>query len=140
MIYIDKNTFPYCYVEEKKLDWGEPYTHITPIFNVSIDPALSPIAFTIEVLGKNNFKLNLEKLYNILLNEEEQERIENCNTPVLDRELLLHTITTYLYTTINNSAPWLHYYEEHLAAVYESLYLQSIEEALGRKLWQDRKL
>lgn len=95
MIYIDKSTIPHFYIEEKKFDWGEPYDDIIPIFNLSIDPDLSDIEFTIEVLGKNNFKINLEKLYNILVNREEYERIENCNSPILNREFLLNNINTY---------------------------------------------
>ena len=57
MIYIEKSTFPHCYIEEKKFDWGEPYDDITPIFNLSIDPDLSDIEYTIEVLGKIISKL-----------------------------------------------------------------------------------
>ena len=106
MIYIEKSTFPHCYIEEKKFDWGEPYDDITPIFNLSIDPDLSDIEYTIEVLGKNNFKINLEKLYNILLNHEENDRIENFNTPIFNRELLLRNIQKYLNSNENQISPW----------------------------------
>ncbi|WP_316633762.1 hypothetical protein [uncultured Flavobacterium sp.] len=139
MIYIDKKTYPYCYIEEKKFDWGEPYDDITPIFNLSIDPDLSDIEFTIEVLGKNNFKINLEKLYNILVNREENDRIENCNTPILNRDFLLNNIHTYLSVNLNSTSPWKKHYGEHMENVYESLHLESIEESINRKLLLDRK-
>lgn len=136
MIYIDKNTYPHSYIEEKKFDWGEPYDDITPIFNLSIDPELSDIEFTIEVLGKNNFKINLEKLYNILLNNEESDRIENCNTPILNREFLLHNIHTYLSANVDKTSPWKQYYDRYFT---ENDYLESIEKDLNRTLLFERK-
>lgn len=139
MIYIDKSTFPYCYIEEKKFDWGEPYDDITPIFNLSINPDLSDIEFTIEVLGKNNFKINLGKLYNILVNREENERIENCNISISNREFLLNNINTYLSANLNNTPPWNKHYGEDFENTYESLHLESIEESINRKLLLDRR-
>ncbi|MCD0468607.1 hypothetical protein [Flavobacterium sp. JAS] len=139
MIYIDKSTFPHCYIEEKKFDWGEPYDDITPIFNLSIDPDLSDIEFTIEVLGKNNFKINLGKLYNILVNREENERIENCNISISNREFLLNNINTYLSANLNSTPPWNKHYGEDLENTYESLHLESIEESINRKLLLDRR-
>jgi len=139
MIYIDKSTSPYCYIEEKKFDWGEPYDDITPIFNLSIDPALSDIEFTIEVLGKNNFKINLEKLYNILINREENDRIENFNTPISNREFLLNNINIYLRENLNSTSPWKLHYGEHMENAYEDLHLESIEKSINRKLLLDRK-
>lgn len=138
MIYIDKNTFPHCYVEEKKFEWGEPYDDITPIFNLSIDPDLSDIEYTIELLGKNNFKINLEKLYNIILNKEENTRIGNCPEPVLNREFLLNNINIYLSLNFDNTPPWRHY--ENSEPLYEIIHLESIEEAINRKLILDRKI
>jgi hypothetical protein len=136
MIYIDKSTFPHCYIEEKKFDWGEPYDDITPIFNLSIDPELSDIEFTIEVLGKNNFKINLEKLYNILVNREENDRIENFNNVITNRELLLNNINTYLNYNIDKTSPWEQSFDRYPT---ENDYLQSIEEDLNRTLLFDRK-
>ncbi|CAA9202289.1 hypothetical protein [Flavobacterium collinsii] len=136
MIYIDKSTFPHCYIEEKKFDWGEPYDDITPIFNLSIDPELSDIEFTIEVLGKNNFKINLEKLYNILVNREENDRIENFNNVITNRELLLNNINTYLNYNIDKTSPWEQSFDRYPT---ENDYLQSIEEDINRTLLFDRK-
>ncbi|MEN2402182.1 hypothetical protein GKZ90_0020500 [Flavobacterium sp. MC2016-06] len=136
MIYLDKNTFPYCFIEEKKFEWGEPYLIITPIFNLSINPELSDIEYTIEVLGKNNFKDNLEKLYNILLNQEESSRIENLNISITNRELLLNKINSYLDSNLDTISPWKSYYD---GAFTESDYLQSIEEDINRILLFDRK-
>jgi hypothetical protein len=136
MIYIEKSTFPHCYIEEKKFDWGEPYDDITPIFNLSIDPDLSDIEYTIEVLGKNNFKINLEKLYNILLNYEENDRIENFNTPIFNRELLLRNIQKYLNSNENQISPWEQSYDRYPT---ENDYLESIEKDLNRILLFERK-
>lgn len=136
MIYIDKSTFPHSYIEEKKFDWGEPYDDITPIFNLSIDPDLSDIEYTIEVLGKNNFKINLEKLYNILLNNEENYRIENFNTVITNRELLLNNINTYLNYNINKTSPWEQSFDKY---PNENDYLESIEKDLNRILLFERK-
>lgn len=136
MIYIDKSTFPHCYIEEKKFDWGEPYDDITPIFNLSIDPDLSDIEFTIEVLGKNNFKVNLEKLYNILLNYEENERIENFNTLIFNRDLLLSNIQKYLNSNEDQISPWEQSYDRYPT---ENDYLESIEKDLNRILLFERK-
>lgn len=136
MIYIDKNTFPHCYIEEKKFDWGEPYNDITPIFNLSINPELSDIEYTIEVLGKNNFKINLEKLYNILLNNEENDRIENFNTIIFNRNLLLNTISTYINYNTDKTSPWKQYYDRYFT---ENDYLESIEKDLNRRLLFERK-
>jgi len=136
MFYIDKNTFPHCYIDEKKFDWGEPYDDITPIFNLSIDPHLSDIEFTIEVLGKNNFKINLEKLYNILLNHEENGRIENFNTPIFNRELLLGNIQKYLNSNEDQISPWEQSYDRYPT---ENDYLESIEKDLNRILLFERK-
>lgn len=136
MIYIDKNTFPHCYIEEKKFDWGEPYDDITPIFNLSIDPELSDIEFTIEVLGKNNFRINLEKLYNILVNREENDRLENFNNIITNRELLLNNINTYINYNIDKTSPWEQSFDRYPT---ENDYLESIEEDLNRTLLFDRK-
>lgn len=62
---------------------------------MSINPELSDIEFTIEILGKNNFKKNLDKLYNILINKE-SFRLIDFNEPILDRESLIRKILTFI--------------------------------------------
>lgn len=136
MIYIDKNTIPYCYVVEKKFEWGEPYTVITPIFNLSIDPNLSNIEFTIEILGKNNFKTNLEKLHNILLNKEENYRIDNFNEIILNREFLIRKIINFMDENVNNIAPW----ENEYNVCDEVHYLGIIEDDLQKNILFERKI
>lgn len=136
MIYIDKNTIPHCYVEEKKFEWGEPYTDITPIFNLSIDPDLSDIEFTIEILGKNNFKTNLEKLHNILLNKEENYRINNFKGTILNREFLIQKIINFIDENSNNIAPW----ENEHNIIDEAYHLELIEYDLQKKLLFERKI
>ncbi|WP_289661473.1 hypothetical protein [Flavobacterium panacagri] len=136
MIYINKSTFPFCYVEEKKFEWGEPYEDVTPIFNLSIDPKLSDLEYTIEVLGKNNFKNNLLKLQNILVNREENIRIEHFNDLITDREVLLNRIKIYLESNSDKISPWdLHYY----VCFNENDYLESIENETNRILLFERK-
>ncbi|MBS7231249.1 hypothetical protein KHA90_09445 [Flavobacterium psychroterrae] len=136
MIYIDKSTFPHSYIEEKKFDWGEPYENIIPIFNLSINPELSDIEYTIEVLGKNNFKINLQKLYNILLNKEENDRIENFNTPIFNREILLNNIQKYLNSNEDPNSPWEQSYDRYPS---ENDYLEAIEKDLNRIILFERK-
>ncbi|KAF2515754.1 hypothetical protein [Flavobacterium foetidum] len=136
MIYINKNTFPFCYIEEKKFEWGEPYEVATPIFDLSIDTKLSDLEYTIEVLGKNNFKNNLLKLHNILVNREENVRIENFNDLITNREILLNRIKCYLDSNANKISPWdLHYY----VSFNENDYLESIEDETNRILLLERK-
>lgn len=137
MIYIDKTCKPYCYVEEKKFDWGEPYTCITPIFNVDINPELTDMEYTIEILGKNNFKDNLMNLYNILLNREETQRLHPFNDTITDRETLLQKISGYLAINTPYTAPWKKDDDYELAD--ETTYLQTIEHDLQRKLYYERK-
>lgn len=136
MVSIDKTFIPHCYVEEKKFDWGEPYTCITPIFNVGADPELSDIAFTIEILGKNNFKDNLMKLYNILLNQEEKQRLHPFSDTISDRESLLQKISGYLAENAVYTAPWKAEDEYELAD--ETIYLEYIEHDLDRNLCYER--
>ncbi|MBW1655093.1 hypothetical protein [Flavobacterium quisquiliarum] len=136
MIYINKSTFPFCYVEEKKFEWGEPYEDVTPIFNLSIDPKLSDLEYTIEVLGKNNFKNNLLKLHNILVNREENIRIEHFNDLITDREVLLNRIKIYLDSNTDKISPWdLPYH----VCFNENDYLESIENETNRILLFERK-
>lgn len=135
MIYIDRDTVPYCYIEERKFEWGEPYEVVTPIFNLCINPDLSDMEFTIEVLGQNNFRDNLEKLFNILVNKEENYRIESFTALIEKREYLLNLIEGFLNSNTSNIAPWIFYRE----LFTEKDYLESIEEDLNRKLLFDRK-
>ncbi|MBL7706573.1 MAG: hypothetical protein JNM21_13595 [Taibaiella sp.] len=134
MTYIDKSIVPHCFVTEKKFEWGEPYDDIRPIFNLYTDPELSDIAFTIEILGQNNFKEHLAKLYNILLNREEHERISATMEPVSNRQQLLERINHFLEEQAQNSAPW----EDAFSALDEAFYLRAIEGELGRRLVYER--
>ncbi|AWH85052.1 hypothetical protein HYN59_07890 [Flavobacterium album] len=137
MIYIDKKTVPHCYVEEKKFEWGEPYTVDTPIFNVCIDPQLSDIEFTIEILGRNNFRQNLEKLYNILINRDENYRLNNLTEPVLNREFLIEKIAGFIADNKNNIAPWDNEYD---VGSDEEFYLEWISKDLNRILLFEKKV
>ena len=117
------------------MELGEPYEIITPIFNLCINPDLSDIEFTIEVLGLNNFKDNLVKLFNILVNREELYRIESFTVSIEKREYLLNLIAEFLNSNTSNTSPWVFYKEPFT----EKDYLESIERDLNRKLLFDRK-
>lgn len=134
MTYIDKSLVPYCFVTEKKFEWGEPYDDIRPIFNLCADPALSDMAFTIEILGRNNFKKHLASLYNILLNREEYERISVPMEPVSNREQLLENINRFQEEHARDIAPW----EDEFNAFDEAFYLKKIEAELERVLLYER--
>lgn len=134
MTYIDKSVVPYCFVTEKKFEWGEPYDVIRPIFNLCADPALSDMAFTIEILGRNNFKAHLLKLYNILLNHEEYKRINEAIEPISNREQLLESILLFLEEHAQNTAPW----DDEFSTIDEAFYLRQIEDELGRRLLYER--
>lgn len=136
MIYIDKTVFPHCFVEEKRFEWGEPYTNVMPIFNLSVNPELSDIEFTIEILGKNNFKSNLDKLYNILINKEEKFRLTDFNEPILDREFLVSKILTFINENTNKIAPW----DNEFKIAGEEFYLEIIEDDLKKSLKFDREI
>lgn len=137
MIYIDKKTVPYCYIEEKKFEWGEPYTVNTPIFDLCVNPELPDLEFTIEILGKNNFKSNLAKLYNILINKEESYRLGNLTEPVVNRELLIERINTFISDNEGGVAPWDH---EYNIGCDEEFYLECIGEDLKRALLFEKKV
>lgn len=134
MTYIDKSVFPYCFITEKKFEWGEPYNEIRPIFNLCADPELSDIAITIEILGQNNFKEHLAKLYNILLNREEYERISATMEPVGNREQLLENINRFQEKHTQDIAPW----EDEFNVFDETFYLKKIEAELERALLYER--
>ncbi|KQT26172.1 hypothetical protein ASG22_05745 [Chryseobacterium sp. Leaf405] len=136
MIYIDKTIFPHCFVEEKRFEWGEPYINMTPIFNLSINPGLSDIEFTIEILGKNNFKNNLDKLYNILINKEEHFRLVDFNEHILDREFLIGKILNFINENTNKIAPW----DNEFKIFGEEFYLEMIKDDLKKSLKFDRKI
>lgn len=62
MSYINKSTIPFCHVQEKKFDWGEPYTTYNPIFKISPISEEFSLEDSIIILGKNNFKKQLLRL------------------------------------------------------------------------------
>lgn len=134
MSYIDKSVVPYCFITVKTFEWGEDYNEMTPIFNLCADPALSDIAFTIEILGLNNCKDSLLDLYNILLNREEYERISADMEPITNREQLLERIDHFQKENASKKAPWNHYSD----ILEEAFYLEKIEKELNRTLLYKR--
>ena len=134
MSYIDKSVVPYCFVTVKFFKWGEDYNEYRPIFNLCADPGLSDIAFTIEILGLNNFKDSLSHLYNILLNREEYERISEDMEPVSNREQLLARIDHFQKENTAHQAPW----NKYMDIADEAWYLEQVEAELNRPLFYER--
>lgn len=134
MSYIDKSVVPHCFVTVKFFEWGEDYNEYLPIFNLCADPALSDMAFTIEILGLNNFKESLSALYNILLNREEYERIGEHIEPISKRAQLLARIDHFQEENKRHEAPW-DKYRDILDAAW---YLEKIETELNRTLLYER--
>ncbi|MGG8497081.1 hypothetical protein ACQY1Q_11725 [Tenacibaculum sp. TC6] len=118
---IDNDTFPICKLEEKKFSWGEPYLHMTPIFDMKIPKELSDLEFSIEIFIKNNFKNQLLYFYNVLTNYEENNRIENYEGGLSEpsRKELLVKIKNELDSQ-KKVRPWEKYddYREELDFLY----------------------
>ncbi|WP_106794275.1 hypothetical protein [Aquimarina sp. Aq78] len=128
---IDSTTIPKCQIEEKRFSWGEPYTEITPIFEMSIAQELSDIEFCIELYIKNNFRNQLLEFYNVLTNYEENDRIENFDGTIPEqlREILLKKIKLFLDST-QKLTPW----EKYNELLKELDYLYLFEEKFDRKI------
>lgn len=97
---------------------------------------LPDIEFTIEILGKNNFKSNLRKLYNILINREENSRLLNFSEVISDREFLVKKILDFSNENTDKVAPW----ESEFNIFGEEFYLEMIENDLKRSLIFDRNI
>jgi hypothetical protein len=94
MRIIDKETKPHCTLIEKKFEWGEPYTIMTPIFLIPTSEYTSLLEFSIDIYGENNFKQQLIFLYNKLRNYED-DCLENLDKSIKNREGLINRINTY---------------------------------------------
>lgn len=128
---IDSTTIPKCQIEEKKFSWGEPYSKITPIFEMSITKELSDIEFCIELYIKNNFRDQLLEFYNVLTNYEENSRVENFEGTIPDqlREILLKKIKLFLDSP-EKLTPWKKYNE----LLTELDYMHLFEEEFEKKI------
>lgn len=128
---IDSSTIPKCQIKEKKFSWGEPYIEITPIFEMSVNEALSDIEFCIELYVKNNFRNQLLEFYNVLTNHEEYHRIEYFKGTISDelRQILLKRIKLFLDSP-EELTPWQKYNE--IQGELDYLYL--FEDKFDRKI------
>lgn len=127
---FDFETNPICKIKEEKFDWGEPYNIYTPIFKTDIEENLSLLEFSIELLGKNNFKKQLILLHNKLINYEELNSIENLNDEIFDREHLIDLINKYIIINDKYDTPW----EKYGLSIKEIDYINLLEEMLDLKL------
>ncbi len=109
---IDSETLPKCRLEEKKFSWGEPYLSVEPIFDFDISQELIDIEFSVELFIKNNFKNQLLEFYNVLINYEEQNKIENLKNEISSelRKKVLNKIK-YFLDGEKKLTPWEKYKE-----------------------------
>lgn len=109
---IDLETVPPCKFEEHGEMWVESYMTMHPIFDLSIAEDLSDFDFSVEFYGRNNFKEQLNRLRNKLLNYED-EMIENLNEPIANRKEIIQTIEGHLERNKVKIAPWEKYEIDH---------------------------
>ncbi|REC60064.1 hypothetical protein DRF65_23020 [Chryseobacterium pennae] len=121
--YIDTETMPHCKIEEKKFEWGEPYEMQTPVFILKKFSA-SKLENSIILFGKNNFKQQLLSLFNVIINHEEFERIENYSGEQFDRKTIVELINSFIKKTESLVAPW----EKYRLGFTEYDYVGYIEE------------
>ncbi len=130
-VKIDTDTLPKCSLEEKKFSWGEPYLVVTPIFDIAIPPELSDLEFSVEIFIKNNFRNQLLEFYNVLINYEENNRIENFEDTIPEqlRKEVLAKIKSFLDSE-KKLTPWEKYdeYGKELDFLYK------FEEEFNRKI------
>lgn len=130
MSYIDKSTIPFCHVQEKKFDWGEPYTTYNPIFKISPISEEFSLEDSIIILGENNFKKQLLLLHNAINNYEEFDRIENYYGETFNREKILKLIDFYIKKNEDYLAPW----EKYNNGVMEFDYIDIMESETKKKI------
>jgi hypothetical protein len=130
MSYIDKSTIPFCHVQEKKFDWGEPYTTYNPIFKISPISEEFSLEDSIIILGENNFKNQLLLLHNAINNYEEFDRIENYYGETFNREKILKLIDFYIKKNEDYLAPW----EKYNNGVMEFDYIDIMESETKKKI------
>lgn len=110
MIKIERNTKPFCLIKEKTMDWGEKYDEYSPMFNIILTSNDYSLEESIVFFGENNFKKQLLSLYNVINNEEEQERIINYNNERIEnRPYILDLIKFYIEKNKDILSPWEKY-------------------------------
>ncbi|SDI13621.1 hypothetical protein [Chryseobacterium jejuense] len=107
--YIDIETIPNCKIEEDKFEWGEPYDIHTPIF-IFKKFSTSKLENSIILFGENNFKQQLLSLYNVIINHEESEKLENYTGDEFDRKAILELINSFIKKNESLIAPWEKYH------------------------------
>ncbi|MFZ4927555.1 hypothetical protein [Chryseobacterium sp. Mn2064] len=127
--YIDIETIPHCKIEEKKFDWGEPYSIHTPIFILN-KTSVSELENSIILFGENNFKQQLSSLYNVIVNHEEFERLENYIGEEFNRKEILELINSFIQKNKGLMSPW----EKYDIGLTEYDYIRYVEEQLKKSL------
>lgn len=127
--YIDIETIPHCKIEEKKFEWGEPYEIQTPIFILK-KISTSKLENSIILFGENNFKQQLMSLYNVIINHEESEKIENYTGEEFNREAILNLINSFIRKNAGFVTPW----EKYQLLLTEYDYIEYCEKQLQESL------
>lgn len=127
--YIDIETIPQCKIEEEKFEWGEPYDVHTPIFIFKKFSA-SKLENSIILFGENNFKQQLLSLYNVIINHEEFERIENYTGEEFDRKAIIELIYSFIKKNEGLVAPWEKYHTGFTEYDYISYSEGQLQESL----------
>lgn len=112
LIKIDKETTPNCRIEERVTEWKERQVWVISIFDLTpIENKSYGLETTINLYGINNFKTQLNNLYNKLLNHEEENEIENYEgkLSLKDREKILNKILYFIDSNKNKITPWEKY-------------------------------
>jgi hypothetical protein len=138
-VTFDSNTLPKCKLEEKKFEWGEPYTIMTPIFELDIKETESELEYFIDVYGKNNFKTQLLRLYNKINNYEEAKGIINFQYEELTQEkrvTLKNKINEYLEINKDKISPW-ELYEPHNYTEFD--YIEKLTKDINKEIYYVEK-
>jgi hypothetical protein len=105
---IDNTTQPKCDIQIKYFEWGEPYESFIPLFEIFEFNGNTLLENSINFYGKNNFKNQLLVIYNLILNNQEDEII-NFHGVISNREELLNLLNFYINDNKNKVAPWEKY-------------------------------
>lgn len=141
---IDNNTLPKCKLEDKKFEWGEPYTIMTPMFDLDIKKTESKLEYFIDLYGKNNFKIQLLRFYNKINNHEETEGINNFQYEELTQEKRIYLkskINKYLERNVNRISPWELYEHNNLTELnhLELNYIEKLAMEINKEIYYIEK-
>ncbi|GET46532.1 hypothetical protein RCZ01_18340 [Capnocytophaga felis] len=131
IIDIDRETLPFCLIKEKSFEWGEIYQEYIPIFQVFFSNENLSLEESILFLGENNFKQQLRSLHNVIVNNEEFERIENYCGEEFNRAHIISKINFYIEKNENLISPW----EKYDLGLQEIDFINMINYEMNKKMY-----